>query len=323
MTTEQTKSGPLVSILICNYNYGRFIATAIESALSQTYSNIEVIVVDDGSTDNSREVIERYSGRVRAIFQQNGGQSAAFNAGFAASSGEIICLLDSDDYFFANKVAKVLEGYARNPSAKWLFHPVQRIHDNGAGTEVREPLEAVGQSRILDYRHRPNTFTAPPTSGLSFRRPTFDRITPIPDRLISPDNYMKFVILALYPGFYLTEALGVLRLHGSNAYSMGVSDETRAESVIENAAAMRTRFPELTPKADRLISIMQANLWKGLGAGVIVRNGLRNYLQESSTGSKIRIYAVAAFRYTKHSIQSMVKGRYGTGGANKLQANPF
>ncbi len=81
---------PLASILINNYNYGRFLHEAIDSALSQTYPHTEVIVVDDGSTDNSREIIASYEDQIIPVLKENGGQASALNAGFAASRGEIV-----------------------------------------------------------------------------------------------------------------------------------------------------------------------------------------------------------------------------------------
>ncbi|MGL5078202.1 MAG: glycosyltransferase family 2 protein, partial [Waterburya sp.] len=101
-------SSHLVSILINNYNYGNYLPFAIESAINQTYSNTEVIVVDDGSTDNSQEVINSYRDRDRRIIpilKNNNGQGSALNAGFAVSKGEIICLLDADDRWLPSKVA--------------------------------------------------------------------------------------------------------------------------------------------------------------------------------------------------------------------------
>ena len=96
---------PLVSILVSNYNYARYIGDALQSALGQTYANIELIVCDDGSTDDSVQVIEQYErkdARLRFIRKANGGQGSGFNAAFAASRGEIIALLDSDDLFLAS-----------------------------------------------------------------------------------------------------------------------------------------------------------------------------------------------------------------------------
>ena len=101
MLNLETGHGPLVSIVIGNYNYGRFIRSAICSALAQTYKNIEIVVVDDGSTDSSRAVIDEFvlTGAVKAIYQSNEGQYSAYNAGFAASSGDIVMFLDADDMY--------------------------------------------------------------------------------------------------------------------------------------------------------------------------------------------------------------------------------
>ncbi len=94
---------PLVSVIIDNYNYGRFLGAAIDSALNQTYPHIEVIVVDDGSTDDSRDVISLYGEQILPIFKDDGGQGSALNTGFKASGGEFIQFLDSDDYYWQHE----------------------------------------------------------------------------------------------------------------------------------------------------------------------------------------------------------------------------
>src|SRR5262245_52217885 len=88
---------PSVSIVINNYNYGRFLGDAIESALAQTARGVEVIVVDDGSTDNSVDVIAAYGNRIVSVIKENGGQGSAYNAGFQLAKGQIVFFLDSDD----------------------------------------------------------------------------------------------------------------------------------------------------------------------------------------------------------------------------------
>src|ERR1700684_3263777 len=121
---------PLVSILVSNYNYGRFISDTIKSALDQTYSNIELIICDDCSTDNSVEVIEEYArrdSRLHLIRKANGGQSSGFNAAFAASRGEIIALLDSDDIFLPHKVERIVANFQAHPDAGLGLHRVVRI----------------------------------------------------------------------------------------------------------------------------------------------------------------------------------------------------
>lgn len=94
----------LVSVIIPNFNYSRYLPEAIDSVLAQTYSNIEIIVVDDGSTDDSRAVIESYGNRLRAIFQENQGVSAARNRGIEESSGDLIAFLDADDIWLPKKI---------------------------------------------------------------------------------------------------------------------------------------------------------------------------------------------------------------------------
>ena len=90
-------AAPLVSVVINNYNYARYLAQAIDSALGQTYPGTEVVVVDDGSSDGSRDVIAAYGTRVVPVLKENGGQASAFNAGFAASRGDVVLFLDADD----------------------------------------------------------------------------------------------------------------------------------------------------------------------------------------------------------------------------------
>src|SRR5262249_15567431 len=95
---------PLVSVVIPSYNYGHFVTEAVDSALTQTYPNVEVIVVDDGSKDDTPQRLQRYCGRINYIRQENRGLSAARIPGTAAAKGDFIALLDADDAFHPRKL---------------------------------------------------------------------------------------------------------------------------------------------------------------------------------------------------------------------------
>jgi glycosyltransferase involved in cell wall biosynthesis len=94
---------PAASVVVNNYNYARFVPRAVASALSQAGVDAEVIVVDDGSSDRSREVLDVFRGRAKIVLQENRGQAAAINTGVRASRGEIICFLDADDWSAASR----------------------------------------------------------------------------------------------------------------------------------------------------------------------------------------------------------------------------
>lgn len=109
------KDSPLVSIIISNYNYGRFLKPCIESVLDQAYPHIEVIVVDDGSTDNSQEIIASYGNRIVPVLKENGGQACALNVGFSISHGKIVIFLDSDDVLLPETAQQVAAVFQSKP----------------------------------------------------------------------------------------------------------------------------------------------------------------------------------------------------------------
>ena len=130
-------SGPLVSIIIPNYNYGDFIASAIESALNQSYPNVETIVVDDGSSDSSCAVMASYSGRIDAIVKKNGGPSSARNAGIRLSRGELLLFLDSDDILFPRAVEKLVNAYLVGGSDQLVYGDSLFFHGSASWSVKR------------------------------------------------------------------------------------------------------------------------------------------------------------------------------------------
>ncbi len=240
------------SIVIDCYQYGRFVGAAIESALAQTVP-VEGVVVDDGSTDESREVIARYD--VRVIFQANGGQAAALQAGIAACTGEVVLLLDADDLAAPERAARVVSAMDAHPRAGFCFHALEYVDEVGApaaAKPARLPAGAIDARAIIRAGGR-LPLRPPATSGLALRRSLLDAIGPLPPELrILADNYLKIVALGRVPGVVLAETLGAQRLHGANAHT-GLRDEReRARRAFAIARCLGERHPELAAYAHRI-----------------------------------------------------------------------
>lgn len=129
---------PLVSIVVANYNCGRFVADAIDTALQQSYPHTEVIVVDDGSTDDSMAVLDRYRDRIRIVRQANQGVSAARNTGIHESRGDLVAFLDADDLWHRDKLAKQVPLFD-NPAVGLAYCGVEYVDERGRslGTNTR------------------------------------------------------------------------------------------------------------------------------------------------------------------------------------------
>lgn len=212
---------PLVSIIINNYNYGRFLGAAIDSALGQTYPHIEVVVVDDGSTDNSREVISFYGSRIVPVLKENGGQASTFNAGFLASRGELICMLDSDDLFMPEKASEIVKAWQRYPDAVLFYHRMQVIDNNNAPKGRPWPI-FLWTGLIRDRVERSGGWwPRAVTSGLCFSRSYLDRVLPMPVEgfRLCADAYVGDLAPFLGRIVGVPKVLTLYRLHGQNYWS--------------------------------------------------------------------------------------------------------
>lgn len=112
---------PLVTIIVLCHNYGRFLGEAIESALAQTYPNVEIMVIDDGSTDDSLQVAQRYADRVRVITQPNMGMERTANRGAGEANGELFCFLSADDVLEPRYVEALIAALQRTPEAAYAY----------------------------------------------------------------------------------------------------------------------------------------------------------------------------------------------------------
>src|SRR6202171_2194647 len=128
---------PFFSVLIDTYNYGEFIEEAVSSALAQDFpaKEREILVVDDGSTDDTRERLRKFGETIRYLRKTNGGQASAFNFGFEHARGEVIALLDADDVWLPEKLGRVYETFERHPAAGMVYH---RVHLWSGGGGISE-----------------------------------------------------------------------------------------------------------------------------------------------------------------------------------------
>ena len=247
----------LVSIIINNYNYGQFLRAAIDSALQQMYQPIEVIVVDDGSTDHSREVLSGYSDRVTVILKDNGGQASALNAGFARSHGDAIIFLDADDVLLPHAARRVGGAFAATPQAakislrrevadketrrRAIFNPPRHI-----------PLPSGDlKQQALGF---PFDLAWLPTSGNAFPARMLRNILPIPEQdygKVGADWYLVHLAPLLGPVVSLDEVCACYRVHTANHYELSASRLDLAHVRQTIAYADRTRC-YLQRYADRL-----------------------------------------------------------------------
>lgn len=260
----------LASIVITNHNYERFLPVAIDSALNQTYQPIEVIVVDDGSCDASRDVIASYGSRVRPVLQENGGQTSALNTGFRESRGYVVCFLDADDTLLPHAVETAVHLFD-DPNVVKVHWPLWEVDVAGAKTGARWPSGTLPQGNLRDEAARsgPDTGSSPPTSGNAWSRPFLEDVLPLPEIEKEmgvggggADDCLSF--LATLAGDVRTtqEPLGTYRLHGENDYATRNFEERLRRSlyVMNHICSLGSKFCSQRGIAHD-VQVWKANSW--------------------------------------------------------------
>jgi hypothetical protein len=220
-----------ISVAVTNFNYGRYLAGCIDSVLGQSEPAHEIVVVDDGSSDDSLNVLRKYGDKVTVIATPNRGVAQATNSAVARCSGDVIALLDADDMMCVDRVRRLAEIYEKHPEAGWVWHRLGYV-DRGTGEPVSGPGDLLGYSPG-PHDHRQDVangrlpITMPATSALSWRADVLRAIMPMPSPMRSQDNYLKFVSLGLATGVVLDEKLALQGIHGGNSYTTAVGGERR------------------------------------------------------------------------------------------------
>jgi glycosyltransferase involved in cell wall biosynthesis len=234
---------PYFTVLIDAYNYGEYVEEAVSSALAQDFpaDEREILVVDDGSTDDTQERLRKFGRAIRYLRKPNGGQASAFNFGFANAGGKVIALLDADDVWMPAKLGRVYEEFERYPAAGMVYHRVYLW--NGAGGISEDTYFIPISGRVTKNRRALLQYPMVGTSCLAFRREALQELLPVPESLrFQADAYLTALVIFVAEVAAVPEFLGKYRLHGANLFQ--TNGERVPPTQIERRMAMRQSLLE-------------------------------------------------------------------------------
>lgn len=240
MNEHNARTLPLISVIIATYNRRDFIIEAVQSALNQTYQNIEVIIVDDGSTDDSRLLIEQAFGddpRVTYYYQDNNKRASAFNRGLEHAKGEYIAIVDSDNRWLPCRLEKGYEALAKNPDYDIVYGDIILIDEHGE--EISQKNMKRYSGKITSKLIKDNFVTI--NTALVPRR-CFDEMGPMDVSRKRADDYELWLRMSTaYRFLYLPEFLAEYRVMDDQISS----DKTRRlDANLSIISDFRKKFPE-------------------------------------------------------------------------------
>ena len=229
---------PFFTVLIDTYNYGGFIEDAVASVLGQNFpaEEREILVVDDGSTDDTQERLQKFGEAIRYFKKPNGGQASAFNFGFEQARGAVIALLDADDVWLPEKLGRVYEAFERHSGAGMVYH---RVHLWDGARDISEDVYfAPVSGRVTESRRALLRYPMVGTSCLAFRREALQKLLPVPESLrFQADAYLTALIIFVAEVAAVPEFLGKYRLHGANLFQANAEGASRQQ--LERRMAVR------------------------------------------------------------------------------------
>jgi glycosyltransferase involved in cell wall biosynthesis len=290
---------PILSVLIDTYNHERYIEQAVVSAIDQDFpsSEYEIVVVDDGSTDRTPEIVRKFAPRVRLLTKKNGGQASAFNAALPELRGDVIAFLDGDDWFAQGKLTAVMNALEKEPEAAAIGHGHYEVRENTKEVRACAPEE----TRFLRLATPEGAREARLNWGfllmgaLTVRRKVLEQVIPIPEVLVfSADGPIQLASMAAGVRV-LPELLFYYRHHADNLYAVDESNMAKVrrryelwETVMEvlNAQLLRLDVPSES------IDVLLSPLWTDVSRFNLSRFG----------GSRLK-----AFRTEMRSFRSDFK----------------
>jgi hypothetical protein len=256
-----------VDVVIDNYNYAQFLPAAIESALAQTHERVRVIVVDDGSSDDSAEVAQRYADRVTVVLKENGGHASAFNAGFERCEGDVVILLDADDLLLPEAAAEAVAAFAADERVSKTQSRMEVVDAEGGETGLVKPPPHIPMPNgdvCAEELSQPFDLPWVPTSANAFSREAMAKVMPIPEDeyRMCAERYLVHLMPLLGTIASLDHVGACYRVHGDNAYeSLNPQlnmDRLRLTIRVDRstaAALLEVAEREGIPHPDRILSL--------------------------------------------------------------------
>lgn len=257
----------LVSVIIPAYNAAAFLAETIESVLAQTYTEFELIIVNDGSTDNTQRIAESYlnDARVCCLHIKNAGVSAARNAGFAQSKGSLVAFLDADDVWLPDNLLCKVKLLKQHPDAVLAHAPVEHIEANSLRTGV---VNAGKGGQVLHELLSWKQTVVPGPSSILVRRTAIERVNGFDETLSTAADQDIFFRLAETGEFVMcSDVLSRYRLHPHNMHR-NIARMERDHLQVYRKAAQRNAFGSAAFRRrcfSNLYLILAGSWWKNGG----------------------------------------------------------
>ena len=301
-----SQAGPVqVTVLVDTYNYGHFIEEALDSVLAQDFppEQMEILVVDDGSVDDTDDRVRKYGDRIQYFCKANGGQASSLNFGIARARGEIVMLLDGDDYWLPGKLQRVATEFQKHPEAGMVYNNFLCKREPSLDQLPQGGL--AGVSGFLPNNRRSLLgFDLYPTATLSFRRSVLQRLLPVPESLIvQADAHLTACVIFVAPIVYIDEPLTVYRVHADNVWNCAVNTPL-GSNIFEGDSATRARLQRrvVTTRAIR-DGVRQ---WLEKNNFDVNRSELRAFLMRWTFSSRVSEFALSPpgrLRFFRHQIE--------------------
>jgi glycosyltransferase involved in cell wall biosynthesis len=292
----------LVSAIIPAYNYARFVGRAIDSVLAQTYPEVECIVVDDGSTDDTPAVLARYGGRIKAIRQENKGLSATRNTGIKAARGEMLALLDADDEWKPGKLAAQVEVLAANPRIGAIGCACEVFDGDGKHMfDAFQPSPGQGAAALRSIATR-KSWVSGSASAAVIPRKVLDEVGLFDETLRAAEDWdMWLRIAARYSIVNLPEVLARVYRHNTGSFRNATKMETAQQTVYETAIK---RWPDILDEGTRrqIRALIAADAARELALAGDYKAALGSYVRSLRADPLQRKIWYAAARTIGHIV---------------------